>query len=132
MSNRYLLNDKVNHYFIKDKKAEIFDRLIVRDSMGGRITYYIPLSAAPLWCYAKQISASLYFAARAYQMEEKRLFVFNFNPDIAVYKLIRYRGQWYEITRVDTDEDYNGDMFVYVKDATPPQDNYIMPYGYTA
>ena len=118
-------------YFLKDKKAEIFTRVNTRDSMGGKITYYTPISPAPLWCYAKQISANLFFTARAYAIDEKRLFVFNYNADIAVYKVIRYRGEWYEITRVDTDDDYNGDMFVYVKDITAPPNSNIKPYGFT-
>ena len=118
-------------YFLKDKKAEIFTKVITRDSIGGRITYYVPISHFPLWCYAKQISANLYFTARAYQIDEKRLFVFNFNADIAVNHAIRYCGKWYEITRVDTDDDYNGDMFVYVKDMATPPDSCIKPYGYT-
>ena len=118
-------------YFLKDKKADIFKRVITTDSMGGRISRYVPISEKSLWCYAKQLRQDLYFTARAYQIEETRMFVFGFNPQIKVYDLVRYRGNWYEITRVDTDDDYNGDMFVYVKDCNTPNDSEIKEYGFT-
>ena len=47
-------------------------------------------------------------------------FVFNYNADIKQGAYIHYRQEWFKVTRVDTTDDYNGEMFVYVKDTTDP------------
>ena len=117
-------------YFLKDKKAEIFARINEIDSTGATSVHFTPISPAPLWCYAKQTSQNLFFAQWAYDNEETRFFVFNYNKNIKIYNYLRYRDEWYEITRVDTENDYNGDMFVYVKDAIPPAEGQIRPYEF--
>ena len=45
--------------------------------------------------------------------------------------MVRYRGKWYRVTRVDTKDDYNGEVFVYVENANGgwiPKNTEIMPY----
>ena len=45
--------------------------------------------------------------------------------------MIKYRGTWYRVTRIDTKDDYNGETFVYVENAKGgwiPKDADIMPY----
>ena len=41
----------------------------------------------------------------------------NYRDDLKVYDFIEYRGVFYQITRLDTQDDYNGELFVYVKEA---------------
>ena len=115
--------------FLKDKKAEIFKRHEMRDMMGGASVSYRSISPAPLWCYTRQLSQELIFTIRAHDMKEKRYFVFNYRDDVAVGDLVRYRDTWYEATRVDTQDDYRGDLFVYVKDCDDiPKHGEVMPY----
>lgn len=129
------MKSKNNQYFLKDKKAQIYRSFDEQDDAGFRSkSYYYPYAAAPLWCYSKQLSQELTFVARAYDTDETRLFVFNYKPKVKQYDLILYRGTWYEITRVDTTDDYKGEMFIYVKDAgrgLRPKDDELQPYDPT-
>lgn len=127
---------KNNQYFLKDKKAQIYRKADgERDSEGFGYQYsYYPYAPAPLWCYSKQLSAITLIAAAAYDTDETRLFVFNYKPNVKAYDLVLYRNTWYEITRVDTTDDYKGEMFIYVKDCPRgglPKDSELQPYDPT-
>lgn len=116
---------------LKDKKAEIYKGESYSEPGGMPRKKYRPISKAPLWCYTKQLSQNTVFEAAAYGQEETRLFVFNYSAIPAVYNLIKYRGAWYEITRVDTTDDYKGDLYIYAKDCPRggiPGDDDILPY----
>lgn len=111
-----------NHYFLKDKKAQIYLKITEK---------YYPIASVPVWCYSKQLSQQ--YASYSYLRgeAETRMFVFNYYKNVEVYDLIQYRGEWYRITRVDTQDDYDGDLFVYVENAVGgylPKDNEIQPY----
>lgn len=114
-----------NQYFLKDKKAFVYKRgESYQDSNGvWRPGQAISISGdTPLWCYAKQNSQTLIFSAGVANVnEENRFFVFNYNPEIKQGRYILYRDQWFTIKRIDTQDDYNGDMFVYADD-TPKGD----------
>lgn len=107
-----------DQYFLKDKKADIFKNTGAggQDSEGYPLPdQWRPITPAPLWCYTKQLSQDQLYYSHAIGQEETRLFVFNNYPGIVLYDLIRYKGEWYQITRVDTKDDYKGDLFLYVK-----------------
>ena len=116
-------------YYQKDKKAMIYSVTSVPDIYGNSKKSYRPIAAADLWCYARQLSQEQKFAAAQYGAKEERIFVFNYHDGVEVYDLVKYRGEWFEITRVDLPEDYKGgEMFVYVKPARAPKDSEILPY----
>lgn len=119
-------------YYQKDKKAQIY-KLVPgeKDPYGfRRDDKYKPVAPKPLWCYTKQMSQEQKFAAAAYGEKEERLFIFNFMPGIEVYDHILYKGDWYSVTRVDTTEDYNTELFIYVyKERSAPKDDEFLPYG---
>lgn len=120
-------------YFLKDKKAMIYwEKPSTEDADGSTISGgFVPFAINPMWCYSKQLSQDQIFAAAAYGVSETRFFVFNHTKNVAVYDLILYRGEWYQITRVDTTDDYNGDLFVYVKDCPrggEPSAEDLLPY----
>lgn len=122
-----------NQYFLKDKKALIYDSVSVSGSGYMPKTYYVPRTPAPIWCYARQLSQDTVFQAAAYGEDESRYFVFNQGTVAELYDLILYREKWYQITRVDTEDDYNRDVFVYVKDAprgSIPSADSLKPYGW--
>lgn len=114
-----------NQYFLKDKKAFVYKRGKSYQDSSGVYRPGTPTSISgdtPLWCYAKQNSQAIQFSQGVgYVNEESRFFVFNNNPEIKQNRFILYNGSWFTIKRVDTQDDYNGDMFVYADD-TPTGD----------
>lgn len=123
-----------NQYFLKDKKALIYDAYYVTRSGAMTKVYYYPRTASEIWCYASQLSQDTIFEAKSFGEEETRFFVFNQGTTVELYDLILYRSKWYEVTRVDTTDDYNSDVFVYAKDApigTIPKEDRLRPYGWT-
>lgn len=122
-----------NQYYLKDKKAMIYwEKPSTKDSDGFPISGgHVPFSKVPMWCYTKQLSQDQVFSAMAYGVNENRFFVFNNTKNVSVYNLILYKDKWYEITRVDTMDDYNGDLFIYVKDCPrggKPNADDLLPY----
>lgn len=121
-------------YFKKDKKAMVYKVMPGTRNEYGAYTPggYMPISDKLLWCYAKQKSQTLRYNAGIVDINtENRLFIFNNNKHIAIKDFIKYNGEWYKITRVDTDDDYNSDMYVTVEDAKvgeEPKDTEIKPY----
>lgn len=119
-------------YFKKDKKAQIYKSISERDPDGySSIEKYYPIATMPLWCYSSQLSQTDVFIAQAYNQTETRFFVFNYYKGVEVYDMIQYRGAWYRVTRVDTQDDYNGELFVYVENAKGgwiPNEEDIQPY----
>lgn len=120
-------------YFLKDKKAQIYKKHTGgKDADGFSVgDYYTPIAPVDLWCYTKQLSQDQLYAAHAYWDDETRLFVFNFRDDIKQYDVLYYKGGWYSVTRTDTTDDYNGELFVYVKNYKYSlKAESIKPYGY--
>lgn len=118
-----------NQYYKKDKRAEIYKESRHTNEYGDTISGYKPISAAPLWCYTKQLTQDQIYKAMAVSSAETRLFVFNYRKDIEVLDSIKYKDKWYSITRVDTQNDYNTDIFVYVEEGYTPEDYEILPYS---
>lgn len=132
-SRRY--NNRSGLYFQKDKKAQVYKKHSGgKDEDGFPVgDYWTPVAPASLWCYARQLSQEQLYAAHAYWNDETRLFVFNYRADIKQYDYLYYvnKDQWYEVSRVDTTDDYNGELFVYVKNLKyKPKEDAIKPYGY--
>lgn len=119
-------------YFLKDKKADIYKSVYVASdtSWGNPIEHLVAVTPAPLWCYAKQLTQAQLFAAATYWNDETRFFVFNYRDDVKIYWHIGYKGDVYEVTRVDHTEDYNGETFVYVKNEKWSDQSKIHPYGW--
>lgn len=121
-----------NQYHLKDKKAQLYKTehgAIDNNGFPLPDSYY-PAATAPIWCYARQLTQDQLFAAMAVSQEETRLFVFNYYKGVDVYDLVNYAGEWYEVTRADTTDDYKGDLFVYVKlyRGSTPTATQIKPY----
>jgi len=122
-------------YFQKDKKAQIYKKHTgSKDADGFPVgDYWTPVSPFPLWCYAKQLSQEQLYATHTFLNDETRLFVFNYRSDIKQYDYLYYvdKDEWYEVSRVDTADDYNGELYVYVKNIKyRPKESAIKPYGY--
>ena len=104
-------------YFKKDKKVKLITRSSTQDRYGNYIDVYRYITNRTLWAYTNQLSQDQTFQAAAYGDSETRLFVLNYRYDLKIYDFVEYKGKYYSITRLDTTDDYNGELFVYVKDA---------------
>lgn len=123
-----------NQYYKKDKKALIHDAVSYAEPGKMEKTYYVPRTPSAIWCYARQLSQETIFEAKSYGEDENRFFVFNRGTVVELYDLILYREKWYQVTRVDTEDDYNTDVIVYVKDVprgSVPSADQLKPYEWT-
>ena len=104
-------------YFKKDKKVKLVTKSYTTSSSGFQTATYKYISTRSFWAYTNQLSQDQTFQAAAYGDSETRLFVLNYRDDLKIYDFIEYKSKYYSITRLDTTDDYNGELFVYVKDA---------------
>jgi len=120
---------KKSKYFLKDKRAQIYKKMNVAEEGDMPREAYIPISPASLWCYTSQLSQDLMYRAKGVGENETRFFVFNFRDIVEVGDAVLYRAKWYNITRVDTTDDYNGDLFIYVENMSEePEEEDILTY----
>lgn len=104
-------------YFKKDKKVKLITKYSEQSSGYMPKTHYKYISNRSFWAYTNQLSQDQTFQAATYGDSETRLFVLNYRDDLKIYDFVEYNGKYYSITRLDTTDDYNGELFVYVKDA---------------
>lgn len=107
-----------NQYFLKDKKVKLVTQTTGRDNWGNSTKIFKYLTDESLWAYTSQLSQSETFSASQYGNNEVRMFVLNFRNDLKLSDFVEYKNKYYSITRLDTKDDYNGELFVYVRDAT--------------
>lgn len=116
-------------YYKKDKKAMIYKYKNVAEPGSMPREMYIPIRRSSLWCYASQLSQDRIYQAKGVGSNEYRFFVFNYLGDVEVNDSILYNGKWYHITRVDHEDDYKTDTFIYVDDmSTTPSPYDIVDY----
>ena len=119
-----------NQYHKKDKQIRIVGRYTSQTPGGFATAHYKYLVEGSLWAYTRQLSQDQIFQAMAYGEAETRLFVLNHRSDLKLYYIIEYKGKYYTITRIDSDDDYNTELYVYVNDTKPgdtPRDGEIEP-----
>lgn len=125
-------DNKKGLYYLKDKKARVYKPYSYVNANGYHSSkYYIPTTPKDIWCYSNQLSQARIFMAQAFLTDEERIFVFNYYDNIDVGDYIRYSGKWYQITRVKTNDDYKGELHVYVKycKGSYPKDSELLEYG---
>ena len=125
---------KTGQYRLKDKKAQLYTVESVSKPGYMPQQYYIATTPAPTWCFAQQLSQALVWEAKVAGASETRLFVLNQGTTVKPYDFVYYENEWYRVTRVDTTDDYNTDVYIYVEDAPMgdiPDADHIKPYGWT-
>ena len=100
---------------LKDKKIRILFYNNDTNDHGFPIDEWQPLHSGRLWAYYRQLSGREYFASATVNAAEEVLFVVNHRTDITTDMLIEYKGQYYEITRIDDFEGYVDDLNIYCK-----------------
>ncbi len=120
---------KKSQYYLKDKQATIYVQRNVSQPGYMPVMRFIPITPSPLWCYTSQLSQDRIIQAKGVGSSENRFFVFNHLNNVKVDDPLFYKGNWYHITRVDTEDDYNTDTFIYVEDLdNPPEEEDILSY----
>lgn len=103
--------------FLKDKQCRIAHLVQTVDDYGAPFERWEYLTEDPLWCYTRQLSQDQVWRGAQFGAKETRLFVLNYRDDMSVGDVVVYKDKRYEVTRLDTTDDYNTDLFVYVRDA---------------
>lgn len=118
---------------LKDKKIQILKYTETEDSAGFPVRGYMPIHPQDkIWAYFKHLSASLYFASAQVNLNEEVIFTVNWlstikSSDTEYYKIL-YKGSLYQVTRVDTYEDYKRDINLYAKFEEADFSGKILPY----
>ncbi len=107
---------KSDIYYKKDKKVKLITKSTTYDAYGNEIEAYKYITNRSVWAYTNQLSQSQTFEAATYGNDEIRIFVLNYRTDLKLYDYVEYKSKYYSITRVDTKDDYNTELFVYVRD----------------
>jgi len=120
---------------LKDKKIRIYQEVDGGFNAGGFPLPggWKPIHPGKLWAYARHLSAKEFWDAGMHteQNQEERFFTINWRNDVTPDMMIRYKDTWFDIVRVDTFEDYKGDVKLYVKEAIGgrvPREGEILPF----
>ena len=89
---------------LKDKKVEILATVNTINENGYAVET-LQAVCPPVWAYYRQLSGKEYYAANAENVQEEIMFQINYRNDLTTRHVIRYRGELWNITRID---DYEG------------------------
>ncbi|CAB3391635.1 phage head closure protein [Kyrpidia spormannii] len=99
---------------LRDKKISILHGVTTVDSEGFQITTWEPIPGGEnLWAYYRQAKASEFFQAAAVNYKVEALFEIAWRTGIDTTMRILFRGQQYEITRIDDFEGYKDTLLIY-------------------
>ena len=99
---------------MKDKKITILGATYGRDEWGNQVEILGPIPGGEnIWAYVRHASGTEYYAARQVQQEVEMIFEINWRDDIGPDNWILYKGKEYNITRIDTFEDYKDTLRIY-------------------
>lgn len=114
MANQYQTGKQ-----LKDKKIQILGVIVTGEPGDMPIETWAPIHQGSLWAYVRQLSAKEYYAQAAIQAGEEMLFVINWRDDISsTGNMIKYKGRYYDIKRIDTYEGYKQDLKIYADSGT--------------
>lgn len=94
---------------LKDKKISILKPSKGQDKDGYPIDELIPI-AENIWAYYRQLSGREVFAAMTVNAQEEVVFEIGWRNDIDTTMKIQYKGNTYDITRIDDFEGYKNDL----------------------
>lgn len=98
----------------KDKKITILQWSEGTDQYGQPLEEYIPISGGEnIWAYYRQASANEFYSAMQVNVEVEAVFGVNWRGDLDTSMRVRYRGEDYEISRIDDFEGYKKDLIIY-------------------
>ncbi len=113
---------------LKDEKADVFKKYSTSDGMGGNAFEYKPISQGALWCYTRIQNTRIDDIAESREYIEQREFTFNYNENINVFDLVRYKNAWFEI--IEVINEYAGETAIVARalGSNSPKDSEVLPY----
>lgn len=100
---------------LKDKKIRILQLFSGTNDNGFPVEEWRPLHSGRLWAYYRQLSGSEFYASAMVNEAEEVQFVVNWRQDVKTDMLVEYRGEYFDITRIDDFEGYKDDLGLYCK-----------------
>lgn len=100
---------------LKDKKIRILQLFTGTNANGFPVEEWRPIHDGRLWAYYRQLSGKEFYSSAMVNATEEVQFVVNWRRDVNSEMMVEYRGQYYDITRVDDFEGYKNDLGVYCK-----------------
>ena len=97
---------------LKDKKINILKQKKGSDDYGEPIDELVTI-ADNIWAYYRQLSGREIYAAQTVNAQEEVLFEIGWRNDIDTTVKIQYRGDIYNVTRIDDFEGYKNDLKVF-------------------
>src|SRR5690625_3904723 len=99
---------------LKDKKITILHYTTERNEWNEPIQVWRPLDGAEnIWAYVRHASGREFFSAAQVQAKVEMIFEINWRDNIEPTMEIEYKGERYNITRIDTFEDYKDTLRIY-------------------
>jgi len=102
---------------LKDKKISLLEhREIGRNELNQPIYGWGPKDGGEnIWAYVRQLSGREIHSARMVQVEEEVLFEINWRDDVNMTDRVLFRGEEYDIVRIDPFEFNKTDIRIYAK-----------------
>lgn len=97
---------------LRDKKITILKRVRGYDDYGEPIDETVPI-AENIWAYYRQVSGSEFFSALTANTKVDAIFNIAYRKDIDTTCKVKFRGEIYEITRIDDYEGYKETLTIY-------------------
>lgn len=97
---------------LRDKKIDILKQVRGYDEYGEPIDE-LQTIAANIWAYYRQVSGNEYFSALTANTKVDALFSIAYRKDIDTTCKVKFRGEIYEITRIDDYEGYKETLTIY-------------------
>jgi len=99
---------------MKDKKITIMEKRSVYIPGKGSETQVVPIDGGEnIWAYYRQASGNEKVAAQAIAVTVDAIFEIAWRNDLKTSMTIIFRGQEYNITRIDDYEGYKNDLRIY-------------------
>ena len=99
---------------LKDKKITIMGNIPGENDLGDPIVIRGPIPGGEnIWAYVRHTSGREYYAAKQVAAEEEMIFEINWRDDVTPKNWIVYKGQEYDITRIDDFEGYKDTLRIY-------------------
>ena len=97
---------------VKDKKITILSYQEIVDEVGDVIKGEVPIYEN-IWAYYRQASGNEIYMAAQIQAKIEVVFEINWRDNIDTNMKVRYKGQDYNITRIDDFEGGKNDLKIY-------------------
>lgn len=99
---------------LKDKKISIISSREEENEVGETVLVEGPIPGGEnIWAYYRHVTGNEFYEAAKVNAKEEALFIINWRDDIDTTMKIKFRNEFYNITRIDDFEGYKKDLKIY-------------------